>query len=116
MTQLDINNAFLHGDLLEDIYMKIPPGLSVSDSTLVCKLTKSLYGLKQASREWHFKLSTALLARGYQFSKNVTSLFYKKNGSFITFFAIYVDDILVTGSDTLQIAVVKQYLDDTFKN
>jgi hypothetical protein len=76
--QLDINNAFLYSDLLEEVYMVLPPGFGTSQSNLVCRLQKSLYGLKQASRQWHQKLSSSLLQQGFKNAYSDPSLFIRK--------------------------------------
>jgi len=101
--QLDVDNAFLHRDLHEDIYMKPPPGLSLPQPNLVCKLNKSLYGLKQASRNWNKKLTSELLLLGYTQSSTDHSLFVKKSASDITALLVYVDDVVLTGNSIAEI-------------
>ncbi|XP_020970300.1 uncharacterized protein LOC110268460 [Arachis ipaensis] len=113
--QLDVNTAFLHGDLHEDVYMKLSKGLQCSDPNLVCKLTKSLYGLKQASRQWNIKLSAALADLGFTPSENDHSLFTKSTGTTFTAILVYVDDLVLVGDDLSEIQAVKIFLDDKFK-
>jgi len=113
--QLDVNNAFLHRDLHEDICMKLPQGLTSSLPNAAYKLRKSLYGLKQASRQWYAMLAEVLYSRGYKHSENDYSIFHKKSSTSAVFVAVYVDDILLTGNDDHEIAELKAYLDSAFK-
>lgn len=79
--QLDVNNAFLQGYSDEKVYMEIPPGVSCTNSGTetrkVCRRLKSLYGIKQVSRQWNLKLTKSLLQHGYTQSKSDYSLFSK---------------------------------------
>jgi histone deacetylase 1/2 len=99
LRQLDVQNAFLHGVLEEEVYMRQPPGFeSASAPNFVCKLAKEIYGLKQAPIAWYSRLSTKLLALGFHASNSDTSFFIYSKNSVTIFMLIYVDDIIVTGS------------------
>lgn len=101
LRQLDVQNAFLHGVLEEDVYMKQPPGyMDSSHPNLVCKHDKSLYGLKQAPRAWYARLSNKLQCLGFSPSRADTSLFFFSKGGVTIYLLIYVDDIIVVGSSS----------------
>ena len=99
LRQLDVKNAFLHGVLEEEVFMRQPPGYEEpSRLGQVCKLDKALYGLKQAPRAWYSRLSTKLQSLGFSASKADTSLFFYNKGGVTIFMLIYVDDIVVASS------------------
>lgn len=121
LSQLDVSNAFLHGDLLEEVYMNLPQGYTLPPNLslpgtgpIVCKLNKSLYGLKQAPRQWFAKLSNALLTYGFSQSSSDHSLFTLHTPDSITIILIYVDDMILTGSSEHSIAAIKKHLQALF--
>ncbi|KAL0423503.1 UNVERIFIED_CONTAM: Retrovirus-related Pol polyprotein from transposon RE2 [Sesamum radiatum] len=111
--QMDVNNAFLHGYLEEEIYMSPPDGYCLPPGH-VCRLKRSLYGLKQASRQWNQEFTTQIVAFGFIQSKHDYCLFTKKSGDSFLVLLLYVDDILVAGTSAELITEVKNYLDRVF--
>nr|ABE88097.1 Reverse transcriptase (RNA-dependent DNA polymerase) [Medicago truncatula] len=113
--QFDVNNAFLHGELQEDVYMIIPPGVPHSHQDEVCKLNKSLYGLQQASMKWYEKLTNILISTGYKQAASDASLFIKHTHSSFTILLVYVDDVILAGDTLSEFNTIKGVLHDAFK-
>lgn len=107
-----MNNAFLHGDLHEEVYMTMPEGLMVDNNNLVCRIKKHLYGLELASRQWYDKLASILCSKGYTHSNSDYSFFYKRKGSSLVFVVIYVDVVILTGTDLEESCSLKCFLHD----
>ena len=108
--QMDVHNAFLHGELNEEVYMRLPPGFTSNESGMVCRLRKSLYGLKQAPRCWFAKLAAALKTYGFAQSSSDYSLFTLHRDNIHLLVLVYVDDIIVSGNNSEAIRVFKMYL------
>ncbi|CAB80958.1 retrotransposon like protein [Arabidopsis thaliana] len=113
--QLDVNNAFLQGTLTEEVYMAQPPGFIDKDRpTHVCRLRKAIYGLKQAPRAWYMELKQHLFNIGFVNSLSDASLFIYCHGTTFVYVLVYVDDIIVTGSDKSSIDAVLTSLAERF--
>ncbi|CAL2227718.1 unnamed protein product [Prunus armeniaca] len=113
--QLDVQNAFLHGDLQEEVYMQPPPGFRRQGERVVCRLNKSLYGLKQASRSWFHKFSHAIQEIGFHQSRADYSLFTKVCDHSFTAILLYVDDMIITGNNEDAIVCLKRFLHTKFR-
>ena len=105
--QFDVKNAFLHGELEEEVYMEHPPGFTW-DSNKVCRLKKSIYGLKQSPRAWFGRFTIAMKKYGFKQSNSDHTLFLKRRGSLVTCLIIYVDDMIVIGNDEEEMRRLKE--------
>jgi hypothetical protein len=95
--------------------MSVPQGVHSPKPNQVCKLLKSLYGLKQASRKWYEKLTGFLLQQGYKQSASDHSLFILYNDACFTALLVYVDDVILAGNSITEIERIKTALDAEFK-
>lgn len=106
--QLDVTGAFLYGDIKETVFMKLPEGTK-------CKLNRSIYGLKKSPKYWNEKFDCFMLNQGFLRSQNDLCLYIKFQANNSLFLLIYVDDILIFGSDNTDIEKFKILLNESFK-
>ena len=117
LQKFDVKNVFLHGNLEEEVYMDTPPGLGDKAwKNKVCKLKKSLYGLKQFPRAWFGRFTKSMIRMNYHQSQGDHTSFIKHNSSGkLTALIVYVDDIIVTRNDEGEIQRLKTYLSNEFE-
>ncbi|GFY80783.1 hypothetical protein Acr_01g0005920 [Actinidia rufa] len=108
--QLDVKNAFLNGDLSETIYMDPPPGFRAQGeySGNICRLRKSIYGLKQSPRTWFHRFSEVVLSMDFQQCHSDHTCFIRRQSQGrCIIISVYIDDIIITGDDASGIVQVK---------
>ncbi|KAH9650093.1 protein kinase domain-containing protein [Citrus sinensis] len=115
--QLDVKNAFLNGELEEEVFMDLLPGFEGNHgSSKVCKLHKSLYGLKQSPRAWFERFGNVIKGHGYSQSQADHTMFYKHSiEGKLAVLIVYVDDIILTGDDLVEICRLKKVLARDFE-
>ncbi|GJX42891.1 retrotransposon protein, putative, ty1-copia subclass [Tanacetum coccineum] len=113
--QMDVKTAFLNGYLDEDIYMVQPEGfVDPNHPRKVCKLQRSIYGLKQASRSWNKRFDEEIKRFGFDQNLDEPCVYQKASGSNVTFLILYVDDIIIMGNHIPSLQSVKDYLGKCF--
>ena len=105
---MDVKTAFLNDNLDENIYMMQPDGfIAKGQEHMVCKLHKSIYGLKQASRSWNKRFDQAIKTFDFDQNEDEPCVHKKVQGSMVVFMVLYVDDILLIGNDVRLLSSVK---------
>ena len=113
--QMDVKTAFLNGSLEEDVYMTQPEGfVDPKFARMVCKLLRSIYGLKQASRRWNIRFDETVKEFGFIQNEDEPCVYKKVSGSHVAFLVLYVDDILLIGNDITSLQAVKTWLGKSF--
>ncbi|KAH9720235.1 hypothetical protein KPL70_006028 [Citrus sinensis] len=113
--QMDVKTAFLNGELDEEIYMKQPEGFVMpGQEHKVCKLVKSLYGLKQAPKQWHEKFDKVIVSNGFNIHESDKCVYSRFNGNKGVIICLYVDDMLIFGTDSESIELTKLLLSSNF--
>jgi len=113
---MDVKTAFLNGDLKEDVYMDQPVGfIEEGKEHMVCKLKKSIYGLKQASRPWYLKFNDTITSFGFKENIVDRCIYLKVSGSKFIFLILYVDDILLATNDLGLLSKTKKFLSNNFE-
>ncbi|GKB63611.1 retrotransposon protein, putative, ty1-copia subclass, partial [Tanacetum coccineum] len=113
--QMDVKTAFLNGYLSEEVYMEQPEGfVNPKYPNRVCKLKRSIYGLKQASRQWNKRFDDEIKKFGFTQNRDEPCVYLKASGSNVTFLILYVDDILIMGNNIPMLQDVKSYLGRCF--
>ncbi|GJY21128.1 retrotransposon protein, putative, ty1-copia subclass [Tanacetum coccineum] len=113
--QMDVKTAFLNGHLSEEVYMEQPEGfVNPKYPNHVCKLKRSIYGLKQASRQWNKRFDDEIKKFGFTQNPDEPCVYLKASGSYVAILILYVDDILLMGNNIPMLQDVKSYLGRSF--
>ena len=113
--QMDVKTAFLNGNLEEEIYMMQLEGVIVKKQEhMVCKLKRSIYGLKQASRSWNIRFDQAIKSFGFEQNLDESCVYKRHRDKVVMFLLLYVDDILLIGNDVGVMSSVKFWLSSQF--
>ena len=118
LQQMDVKSAYLHSEIEEEVFLEQPKGFQqVGDNNqhLVCRLKKSIYGLKQAGHNWNKNLNGWLLSQGFKRSECDRCLYYRREGQDFEYIVIWVDDIVICGSNSERVSELKQAFSKGFK-
>jgi hypothetical protein len=113
---MNVKTSFLNGELEEEIYVDQPDGfVSKGQEGMVCKLLKSLYGLKQAPKQWHKKFDRILTSAGFVVNEAEKYVYYHFGEGEGVILCLYVDDIIIFGTNLKVITEVKDFLSQSFE-